>query len=90
MFQTLVCKSGPVMQKSEKKLLKQIFIMVSISPEESLSLDLKASHIEAEIDYQPSTSPCTTEPIAQTNEMVTAWLQTESVFAKHLTDVWAG
>lgn len=64
--------------------------MVSISPERSLSLDLKATHFEAEVNYQPSTSACSTEPTVQTNEMVIAWLQTQSMFTKHLTDVWAG
>lgn len=64
--------------------------MVGISSERSLFLDLKASHVEAEVNYQPSTSAYSTEPTVQTNEMVTAWLQTQSMFTKHLTDVWAG
>lgn len=65
-------------------------MVIIISPERSLTLNLKASHIEAEVNYQPPTSACTTEPTAQTNEMVTVWLQAQRMFTKHLTDVWAG
>lgn len=45
-------------------------MVIIISPERSLTLNLKASHIEAEVNYQPPTSACTTEPTAQTNGMV--------------------